>query len=477
MVLDGVPADERPRSLRPDQRPRRAPTGLPPHDIAAEEAVVAALVLDDDAYDAVRTILQPRDFFREQNGWVYEACAALAERGESITIPSVCHELDRAKRLDAAGGEVYVAEIAGKYFTAVGVETHARIVARDALYRRTIQAAGQIAQMAYVGGPDAFAVLDHGVRQLDALRSGASADVAAMAEDLLAELESDEGDDARRITTGFTSLDRYLRGLKRGQISVWGGRQDSGKSALMVSMAFRQARTGIPVGYIPLEDSVEELWVRLAGDHLKKGWDYASKHRASGAMSLQEYEDFRALWPEAMASVSNFPIAFPRPGLTPASFADLEATAGMMVRRLGVQVLYVDYLDALPKQPRRGQSTADYVAEMMVGLQNLAIRLDVHIAIGSQVSNEGEKQPLNPPPYKFLLDSGGKARSARLIVMVGKGGDDKISNFRRPLYLVIDKLKGYPLGRKVEGTNPNGGVYPLLYLDVRTGLVREVGES
>ena len=80
-----------------------------------------------------------RDRDQEHDGEAFEHRAerdhALAERGESITLPTVAHELDRASRLDAAGGESYLAEIAGKYFTAIGVEAHARIIARDALYR------------------------------------------------------------------------------------------------------------------------------------------------------------------------------------------------------------------------------------------------------------------------------------------------------------------------------------------------------
>ena len=194
MVLDGRPA-----SLRPDQRPRPAPTGLPPHDIAAEEAVIAALLLDDDSYPRVLPIVQPEDFFREQNGWVYEACLALAERNEPITIPTVAHVLDRNTRLDAAGGEQYLAEIAGKYFTAVGVEAHARIVARDALYRRLIEVAGRIAQLAYQGGSDVGRVLSEAEGLLLGIRSAEAAGDFKRLRELLDEFleaptDEDEGE-------------------------------------------------------------------------------------------------------------------------------------------------------------------------------------------------------------------------------------------------------------------------------------------
>src|SRR5690606_13796256 len=82
----------------------------------------------------------------------------VAERCEEITIPSVAHELGRTGRLDDAGGEPYLVEITGKWYTAIGVETYARIVANMAAHRRMITLAGQLAEAAYNGS------------ELDALR-------------------------------------------------------------------------------------------------------------------------------------------------------------------------------------------------------------------------------------------------------------------------------------------------------------------
>lgn len=149
---------------------------LPPHDIGAEEAVVAALFLDGEyALPRVRAArLEPGDFFREQNRWCYEACLAVADRGEEITLTTAAHELDRQGRLDAVGGEPFLVELANKYFTAIGVEAHARIVARDALYRRLIDAAGEIAKVAYRGEADEGAVLAEAVAQLDRIREAHS---------------------------------------------------------------------------------------------------------------------------------------------------------------------------------------------------------------------------------------------------------------------------------------------------------------
>src|SRR4030067_219213 len=77
---------------------------LPPHDIEAEEAVIASLLVDPEAIYRVAPTLKPEDFFREKNAWAFEACLALSERNQSINQITVAHELARRGRLGGGGG-------------------------------------------------------------------------------------------------------------------------------------------------------------------------------------------------------------------------------------------------------------------------------------------------------------------------------------------------------------------------------------
>ncbi|KKK63485.1 hypothetical protein LCGC14_2993810, partial [marine sediment metagenome] len=122
---------------------------LPPHDIEAEEAVIASLLVDSEAIYKIASILKPEDFFREQNAWAFEACRALWERNQSINQITVAHELARRGQLEEIGGAAYLSRLVGDLPTSVGVEHYAGLVQRDSAYRRLISAAGQIAQMAY----------------------------------------------------------------------------------------------------------------------------------------------------------------------------------------------------------------------------------------------------------------------------------------------------------------------------------------
>jgi hypothetical protein len=126
---------------------------LPPFDVEAEEAVIASILVDEEAIGRVEGIVQAEDFYRDQNRWAYEACLALWARSESINQVTLAHELSRRDKLDEAGGLPYLARIVAELATPVGVEHYAGIVKRDATYRLMITAGSQIVQMAYQGGP------------------------------------------------------------------------------------------------------------------------------------------------------------------------------------------------------------------------------------------------------------------------------------------------------------------------------------
>src|SRR3990172_9738910 len=102
---------------------------LPPHDIEAEEAVVASLLVDPEAIlDADILRLKPEDFFREKNAWVYQACRVLWDRAEAINQITVAHELARSGRLEDVGGISYLSRLVTDLPTSVGAGHYARII-------------------------------------------------------------------------------------------------------------------------------------------------------------------------------------------------------------------------------------------------------------------------------------------------------------------------------------------------------------
>ena len=175
---------------------------LPPHDIEAEEAVIASLMVDPQAMLAVQGIIKPADFFREKNGWVYDSACRLWNRDEVINQITVAHELASRDQLEEVGGQVFLADVIRRLPTSLGAEFYARIVKRDSMYRGLIHAATGILQMAYEAPAeidDVFSKSENLLQRLDPsarVAGGNRNDTMADAE-LIIELN----DSIRRSTT------------------------------------------------------------------------------------------------------------------------------------------------------------------------------------------------------------------------------------------------------------------------------------
>ncbi len=399
----------RPAPLRPESRP--AP-GLPPHDVSAEEAVIAALLLDEDAYARVLPILQPHDFFREQHAWAYEACMALAERGETITIPTLAHELDRAGHLDAMGGEPAIVEIAGRHFSATGVEAHARIVVRDALYRRLIQAAGQIAQLAYEGGPDASRVLGAAEGLLLGIRSAEASGDFKRLRDLLDTFLEDpgEGDGAMAVAvrTGFMDLDQLLGGFKRGDLIVLAARTGVGKSSLLLNFA-RNAAVGQhgTVAFFALEMAGEQLAMRL----LSSEADVDSTRLRLGMHT--EAEEARIMHAIGTLAESNIFIDDSAVLTVP----EIRAKCRRLQTEVGLDLVIVDYLQLL-HGAGRSDTRANEVGAITRALKELARELHVPVIAAAQLSRAVETRTPHIPMLSDLRESGSIEQDADIVMFI-----------------------------------------------------------
>ena len=405
MVTEGRPAEIRPEG--------RSQTGLPPHDVGAEEAIIASLLLDDDAYARVLPIVEPSDFFREQNAWCFEAALALAMRGEAVTVPTLAHELDRAGRLDVAGGEPYLVEIAGKYFTALGVEAHARIVARDALYRRLINAAGKIAQRAYEGGPNDQRVLADAEQLLLSIRSSRAAGDFTSLRDLLGAFLEDPGEAAEGILhegvrSGFMDLDAVLDGFKRGDLVVLAARTGVGKTALMLNLA-RNAAVGqhATVAFFSLEMSGEQLATRLLSTEADVG---SARLRLGQHRDDEERRVMRAIevLSESAIHIDDSAVL---------TVPEIRAKCRRLQADGGLDLVVVDYLQLL-HGAGRADTRANEISAITRSLKEMARELSVPVIAASQLSRAVESRNPHIPMLSDLRESGAIEQDADVVIFI-----------------------------------------------------------
>jgi replicative DNA helicase len=390
---------------------------LPPHDIEAEEAVVASLLIDTEAIFHVTPILKPGDFFREKNGWVYEACLELWQRDEAINQITVAHELSRRERLEETGGQTYLADIIRALPTSIGVEFYAQIVKRDSTYRGLIQAATGILQMAYEAPPEIENVFGRAEDLIQRLRGGENfSDFVHISQLLQAYLEEDADDIARRelqtIRSGYNDLDVLLGGLKRSDLVIVGARPSVGKSAFALGIARNAAvNQKANVAFFSLEMSSEQLAIRLLSS--ESGVD-STRLRLGQQTELEERRIIRA-----MGELSEANIWFDDSPM--ATAASLRAKARRLAGEKGLDLIVIDYLQLMQGEGQPGRENRvqeiSYISRMLKGL---ARELDVPIIALAQLSRAIENRHPRTPLLSDLRDSGSIEQDADVVMFLSR---------------------------------------------------------
>jgi len=391
---------------------------LPPHDIAAEEAVIAAIMIDDEAIYRIAPIVQPSDFFREKHAIIYEACLRLFERNEPTNPVMVANELSTRGQLEMVGGLAYLTQITTDLPTAVGAEHYARIVARDAVYRRLISASGRIAQMAYEGGADLDGVLARAEALLMAVRSGRSTSdfkhIRDLLDDFLRNVSEEEPGEPGAIPylrTGFAALDTYLGGLKRSDLIILAARPGLGKTSFALTVA-RNACVAqdAHVAVFSLEMSGEQLAMRLLAaesgveqtrlllmGHLREDEERSVMEAVGRLSSLELYIDDTA-------------------GLT---VADLRARARRLAHERGLNLIVVDYLQLMHAgTPGGSENRVQEISYISRSLKQIARELSVPIIACSQLSRAVESRTPHIPMLSDLRESGSIEQDADVVLFI-----------------------------------------------------------
>jgi replicative DNA helicase len=417
---------------------------LPPFDIEAEEACIASILVDEEAIGRVEGVVQPDDFYRDQNRWAYEACLALWSRNEPVNQVTLAHELARREKLDDAGGIPYLARIVGELATPVGVEHYAHIVKRDATYRAMITTGSQIVQVAYQGGPDLDGAITRAENLVMALRQSQRISDLVPLRSLLEQFWETPGIDAPfagaigAVRTGFMDLDTLLGGFHRSDLVICAARPSVGKSALLLNFA-RNAAVGqnARVAIFTIEMSGEQLAQRLLAS--ESGID-ASRLRL-GQMS--EIEERRAM--NATGELAGLEIYIDDSSV--ATVGQLQTKLRRLAQQLGgIDLVVIDYLQLMQGSSRRSDNRVQEVSEISRGLKMLARDLDVPIVAAAQLSRAPEMRQPHIPMLSDLRESGSIEQDADVVMFIYREEiytsreDWETRNFDQPYPEGITKL-------------------------------------
>jgi len=226
------------RSIDDVRRQARTPSGgrVPPHNLAAEESLLGAMLLSRDAVSAASMVCASADFYKPAHGHIFDAVLSLHSQGEPADPVTVADELRRAGLLDAIGGPSTLVSLQAGTPATSNAASYAKIVEEHALLRRLIAVAGEIAEIGYTVPDDVEEAIDRAEAMVFEVADRKVTDTTKVLSELLyrtlerIEALYDKGEDITGIPTGYLDIDEKLSGLQPSTLVIIGARPSMGKA-------------------------------------------------------------------------------------------------------------------------------------------------------------------------------------------------------------------------------------------------------
>src|SRR3954453_23597687 len=235
----------------------------------AEQAVLGAMLLDQDAALRAAELVDDSMFYREAHRRLFRAMLALTEQRVVIDHITLRDELLRRGELDAAGGLEYLAELVDAVPTAANIEFHSKIVKDKAILRRLIETSTALITEAYEGHSTATELLDTAESKIFQISQQRGEEgFTRIKETLWPTMERTKtlrrsGKSITGVPGGFVDLAALWSGFQPPERVVVGARPSMGKTAFCLNIAANAAAEGQGIAIFSLEMSKEALVQRM----------------------------------------------------------------------------------------------------------------------------------------------------------------------------------------------------------------------
>ena len=380
----------------------------------AEQAVLGAMLLDQDASLSAAQLLTDDMFYREAHRRLFRAMVALTERRTVIDHITLRDELIRRGELDSIGGYDYVAELADSVPTAANLEYHAKIVREKAILRKLIETATGIITEAYDGHTTASELLDAAESRIFTVSQQRSEEGFARLKEMLwptmerIETLQKSGKAITGVPSGFADLDNLTSGFQGGELVIVAARPSMGKTAFVLNIATHAAVEQHGVAIFSLEMSKESLVQRMLTAEARvdsqlvrrgmlRDFDFTKLARAAGV--LQQCP----VWIDDT------------PALT---LLEMRSKARRLKAENDVRLIIVDYLQ-LMRSPEYSDNRVQEISDISRSLKGLAKELGVPVVALSQLSRASEQRGGERKPIlSDLRDSGAIEQDADVVMFI-----------------------------------------------------------
>ena len=404
---------------------------LAPHNIDAEQALLGAILVNNDAYFRVSDFLEADHFQEEVHRRIYEIATSLIKAGK-IATPITLKTFLGDQDLGGVTIPQYLARLAAEATTIINAEDYGRTIHDLAVRRRLIEIGEDMVNEAYDSSVDVSPrdQIEEAERRLYELAETGRYDggfqnfawALTAAVDVAAAAYKREGK-LSGIATGLHDLDRMMGGLQPSDLVILAGRPAMGKTSLATNIAFNVAKAyrgekqpdgamktvnGGIVGFFSLEMSAEQLANRIIAE--QAGIPSYKIRRGD----IREDEFYKIS--DVAREMQTIPFYIDQTGGL--SIAQLAARARRLKRQRGLDLLVVDYLQLLSGSSKKGENRVQELTEITTGMKALAKELAVPIVALSQLSRQVESRDDKRPQLSDLRESGSIEQDADVVMFV-----------------------------------------------------------
>jgi replicative DNA helicase len=376
---------------------------VPPHSTEAEQSIIGALLVDNQAFDSV-SWLTADAFYADGHRRIWQCIVRMLEAGKAADIVTVCDDLGPVE-LERAGGPAYLASLAQNTPSALNVRRYADLVRQKHMLRELAQRATGIAEQALSGAADPAQIIEEAeasileVRDTHDGRRGEAIHIGQACTEYVEWVD----ENPNGIETGFVDLDSLTGGLMPGNLVLIAGRPSMGKTALALQFSENISAT-VPGLMFSLEATRREIAGRLIEWH---------KHRAGRDAAVDKVFNLKFFIDDSA-------------GITTGT---MRARLRRVKRKHGLSLVVVDYLQLMRG---RGDSREQEVASISRDLKAIAKDFQVPVVALAQLSRKVEERSDKRPTMADLRESGALEQDADVILFPFRP-DYYDSKFEAPL--------------------------------------------
>lgn len=394
-----------------------------PNNMEAEQALLGAVLSNNEALNHVGTILQPEDFYAGVHQRIFAAILQFNERGQVANPVTLKHHFAAEKGIEAQ----YLARLLASSTSIVNVHDYARSIRNDSLRRRLIGVCEQTANEAYSNAEvTGLAQIEQTEQKLFNLaatghQEGGFISVGQSLDNVLlrAEAAYKRSGEVIGLSTGFSDMNRVLGGLHPSDLLILAGRPSMGKTALATNIAINAAEklaqedagTDKPrsVGLFSLEMSADQLSMRLLAGET----GIPSHAIQNGSMNLDQWDRLV----DAKRRIQSLPLRIDDTAAL--TISAVRSRARRMKRVHNMALMVVDYLQLLrPSHANSQGNRVQEISEISQGLKAIAKELNIPVIALSQLSRAVEQREDKRPQLSDLRESGSIEQDADIVMFV-----------------------------------------------------------